>query len=290
MVRKSIHFKKFKYLRMDYYRQQQFPFSFGRSVITPMVQYLIIANGMVFLLQELLTPGLVNWFGLHPFDVYHHFYWWQCVTYMFLHGGFIHILLNMFILWMIGCEVERFWGGKAFLRYYLFCGVGAGLFHVLLNLSSRVPVVGASGAIYGTLLAFAMLFPERLVILFPLFIPIKAKYLAVIFGGIALLFGLFGGQNGVAHFAHLGGMIMGFIYLKIEGKVPLFRKGFLRAKRRHWELQRQLKKEAQLLQLRQTIDAILDRINEIGYQNLTKKEKRILKAASDSLARENEKM
>jgi membrane associated rhomboid family serine protease len=275
---------------MAYYRQQQFPGHFGRSVITPMVQYLIIANGMVFLLQELLTPRLVNWFGLHPFDVYHNFYWWQCVTYMFLHGGFFHILLNMFILWMIGCEVERYWGGKAFLRYYIFCGIGAAIFHLLLNLSSRVPVVGASGAIYGTLLAFAMLFPERLVILFPLFIPIKAKYLAVIFGGIALLFGLFGGQNGVAHFAHLGGMIMGFIYLKIEGKVSLLGKGFFRAKKQQWELQRQLKKEAQVLQLRQTIDAILDRINEIGYQNLTEKEKRILKAASTSLARQNEKL
>ncbi len=207
---------------------------------------------------------------------------------MFLHGDFLHILLNMFILWMFGCEVERYWGDKEFLKYYFICGIGAGFFHLIFNMTSNIPVVGASGAIYGILIAFAMLFPERPIMLFPLFISLKAKYWAIIFAAIALMLGVLGGQNGVAHFAHLGGMIIGFVYLKLGWKMSLLGRDVIRRKRKEWEVQREIRMKQQMLKFREEVDLILDKINEVGYENLTEKEKRTLKKASDLLSSEND--
>lgn len=272
---------------MDYYQKEQFRFGVSDSIISPGVKYIIFATGLVFILQTISGPKLIAWFGLHPIDVYSKFRIWQLMTYMVLHGDFIHILLNMLILWMFGCEVERNWGTYDFLKYYLICGVGAGVFHILFNLTSEIPVVGASGAIYGILLAFAMLFPDRPIIMFPFFISLKAKYWAMIFAAIALIFGLVGGQNGVAHFAHLGGMMVGFVYLKLSGKTSLFGMDFIKRKKGDWEFHKIINKRRKLLELRQTIDIILDKINEVGYENLSEKEKRILKSASDILANEN---
>lgn len=273
---------------MQYYQREQLRFGLAGNMITPAVQYLIFANGIIFVLQKLTGTTLIAWFGLHPIDIYKKFYLWQSISYMFLHGDFIHILLNMFILWMFGCEVERHWRAKEFLKFYFICGIGAGFFHLIFNLSSEIPVVGASGAIYGILLAFAMLFPDRPIFLFPFFVALKAKYWAIIFATIALLFGLLGGQNGVAHFAHLGGMIIGFIYLKFIWRLSLFGQDFFKRKQNEWELHRTIRRRQHLLQLRQTIDIILDKINEVGYENLTDREKQILKEASNSLAKEND--
>ncbi|HEX9970829.1 MAG TPA: rhomboid family intramembrane serine protease [bacterium] len=272
---------------MQYYQKEQFRFGFGDSIISPGVKYIIFATGLVFVLQTISGSKLIAWFGLHPIDVYREFRIWQLITYIFLHGDFIHILLNMLILWMFGCEVERNWGTNDFIKYYFICGVGAGVFHILFHLTSEIPVVGASGAIYGILLAFAMLFPDRPIILFPFFIALKAKYWAMIFAAVALVFGLLGGQNGVAHFAHLGGMLVGFIYLKLSWKLPLFGMDFIKRKKGEWEFQKIINKKRKLLELRQTIDVILDKINEVGYENLTEKEKRILESASSTLANEN---
>lgn len=272
---------------MDYYQREQLRFGFGGSIISPGVKYIIFATGLVFILQLISGAKPIAWFGLHPVDIYREFRIWQLVTYMFLHGDFIHILLNMIILWMFGCEVERNWGTNNFLKYYFICGVGAGVFHILFHLTSDIPVVGASGAIYGILLAFAMLFPDRPIILFPFFIALKAKYWAMIFAAIALIFGLFGGQNGVAHFAHLGGMIVGFIYLKLSWKMSLFGMDFIKKKKGEWEFQKLINKRRKLLELRQSVDVILDKINEVGYENLTEKEKQVLKSASSILANEN---
>ncbi len=267
---------------MDYYQRGQARFGFGGGYFTPAVRHLMFANGIIFLLQSLTGKTLINWFGLHPVHIFKKFFIWQFVTYMFLHGDFVHILLNMFILWMIGCEVERYWGYKKFLTYYFICGTGAGFFHLILNISSSIPVVGASGAIYGILIAYAMLFPERLVILFPFPIPIKAKYLAIILAALELMFGFFG-QSGVAHFAHLGGMIVGFVYLKFGWKISLFSSNFIMKKKRDLELRRSIKRTQHISRLRKEVDIILDKINEVGIENLTDKEKRLLKEASISL-------
>jgi len=272
---------------MQYYQREQFRFGFGGFIISPGVKYIIIATGLIFLFQTIIGSKLISWFGLYPVQVYREFRIWQFVTYMFLHGDFLHILINMIILWMFGCEVERNWGTNDFLKYYFICGVGAGVFHILFHLTSEVPVVGASGAVYGILLAFAMLFPDRPIILFPFFIALKAKYWAMIFAVIALIFGMFGGQNGVAHFAHLGGMIVGFIYLKLSWRTSLFGSDFFKRKKDEWEFQKLINKRKKMLELRQTIDVILDKINDVGYENLTEKEKRTLKTASSLLANEN---
>lgn len=274
---------------MDYFQRGQIRFGFGGGYITPAVRSLIFANGIIFLLQIIIGKTLIAWFGLHPVDIYKKFYIWQFLTYMFLHGDFLHILLNMFILWMFGCEVERYWGGKEFLKYYFICGIGAGFFHLIFNMSSLIPVVGASGAIFGILIAFAMLFPDRLVILFPFPIALKAKYWVIIFAALELLLGLTFNQSGVAHFAHLGGMFIGFLYLRFGWRMNLNIRNVVKRKKMDWELQQSIKRRQQIIKTRKEIDSILDKINEVGYENLTEKEKRTLREASNSLANENNK-
>lgn len=272
---------------MQNYQYGQMRFGLGGGYMTPAVQYTIFANGIVFLLQLLVGNRLIDLFGLHPASVFPGFAIWQFFTYMFLHGGFIHILFNMLILWMFGCEVERHWGSKEFIKYYLICGVGAGLFHLIFNLSSNIPVVGASGAIYGIILAFAMLFPDRPIILFPFFIALKAKYWAIIMAGMQLVFGLLGG-GGIAHFAHLGGMVVGYITLKLGWRVSLIR-DYASQKRTEWRLRQMIRERQKMLTLREEIDLILDKINDVGYENLTDEEKRKLQSASHSLAEDEQK-
>ncbi len=206
--------------------------SFG--MMTPAVKNLIFASVTVFLFQILLAPQLDSFlvwflpeyyqqliyghltafdaiFGLVPRLTIHHFFIWQVVTYMFLHGGLFHIFFNMFALWMFGIELERTWGTREFYKYFFLTGVAAGVANVLWNWGSVVPTIGASGAVYGILMAYALFFPDRYVYLYFLF-PIKVKYLVLIFGGIEFL--SMYNQDGVAHIAHLGGMIAGFLYLR----------------------------------------------------------------------------
>ena len=270
---------------MHYYEQPRYRVGFGGGNISEAVKYLIIANAVIFLLQQLFHTQLISWFGLIPGEIYTRFYVWQLITYMFLHGDFLHILLNMFILWMFGCEVERHWGSKEFTKYFLICGIGGGLFHVLLHANSYTPVIGASGAIYGILAAFALIFPDRPIMLFPFFITLKAKHWVLIWLGITLLFGIIGKQNGVAHFAHLGGMIVGFIYLKFGWKFNLFG-DYIKKKNSERKFMSLVKKNRKLQDIRDEVDAILDKINEVGYENLTEKEKNTLKEASDLFSKE----
>lgn len=292
-----------------YGQQQQIGFGGG---ITPAVKYLIITNVGCFFLQQVVldNPALLSWLALKPDFILHRFAIWQFVTYMFLHGGVFHILINMFILWMFGVELERYWGTRQFTIYYFVCGIGAGvvqlLVSIILNQNPYIEVIGASGAIYGLLMAFGMLFPNRIITLLLLFIlpvQLKAKYLVMIFGLIAL-FGAFSSEgDNVAHFAHLGGMLVGFLYLKnakaarrwgYDGLRPKTRQAapnrfsqWVRKrteKRRHMQIVRRRQQE---LQLRERVDAILDKINEVGYENLSDEEKQILKKASQYLSQQN---
>ena len=152
-------------------------------------------------------------FGLVPLLVIKKLFLWQPFTYLFLHGDIFHILFNMLVLWMFGSELERIWGSKFFLRYYLISGVGAGFLSVLVNMSGVTPTIGASGAIYGLLLAYGIWFPTRVVYLM-FIIPVQMKYFVVFLGAIAFYSSLFSPGDQVAHIAHLGGMIFGYIYLK----------------------------------------------------------------------------
>ena len=203
---------------------RQVAYSFGPP-LTPMVKKLIIITSAIFVLTYIPAQifhseffnDLFELFGLRTDLVIHRFYIWQLVTYLFLHGGWFHIIFNMFALWMFGSDLESKWGGKKFLFYYFLTGVGAGILDVTLNTLFRPEMpsatIGCSGAVYGLLLAYGMLFPERLIYLY-MIIPIKAKWFVVIMGAIEFVSSFGGPGSGVSHFAHLGGMLFGYIYLR----------------------------------------------------------------------------
>jgi membrane associated rhomboid family serine protease len=193
---------------MTYYRYR---FSFG-SGLTPTIKNLMIVMGAVFLLQTLVSSGINFYLGLVPILVWKKYFLWQLFTYIFLHGGFTHILFNLLALYMFGGELESYWGSKKFLRYFFFCGIGAGICSVLFAPYQFIPIIGASGAIYGILLAFGWLFPSRLIYIYFLF-PIPAKYFVIIFGLIELFSSMEGTGGGVAHLTHLGGLVFGLIYM-----------------------------------------------------------------------------
>jgi membrane associated rhomboid family serine protease len=219
-----------------------FEFGFGYG-LTPVVKKLIIANVAVFVASFLgQAAGLGSLFRvlmLTPSAVIHGALW-QLVTYMFLHAGFWHILFNMFGLWMFGGELERTWGSRRFLQYYFLTGIGAGVTVVLLSWASSIPTVGASGAVYGILLAYGVLFPNRIIlvpIFFFFFIPVPAKYLVMILGGIAFLSALSGPGDMISHTGHLGGMVFGLAYLRGRPYWFELRNGYYRWRRQR--LQRQ---------------------------------------------------
>ena len=180
----------------------------------PVTQALIIANVVVFLLQYSGGLPLVEWFALWPGS---NFAPWQLVTYAFLHGGVTHIFFNMFGLYMFGSDIERLFGSRYYLWYYLVSVVAAALCHlgvIYLMGADPVPTVGASGGIYGLLLAFGWYFPQRrVVLLFPP-IPMQARTFVVVFAAIELFLGVTGTMSGVAHFAHLGGMLGGWLMIE----------------------------------------------------------------------------
>jgi len=194
-------------------------YSFGPGGITPAVKLIIIANVVLFVLNMIVGEMMTMRLGLSPQAVFEQLAVWQPLTYMFLHsiGGFGHILINMLSLWMFGTELERTWGTRFFTKYYLVTGVGAAFTSLLLSwfiddIYYSV-TVGASGAIYGLLLAYGMYFPHRPIYLYFIF-PIPARIFVVIVGAIAFMSALGGPGGGVAHSAHLGGLVIGYLYLK----------------------------------------------------------------------------
>jgi membrane associated rhomboid family serine protease len=202
-------------------------YQFGPGPITLAVKALIWANVACFV-AGWLAPVIIRYLGLSPDSVIRHFWIWQPVTYLFLHSGPAHILFNMLALWMFGVELERLWGRTFFLKYYFVTGIGAAVTTLLLSLIPggfgdllwNTVTVGASGAIYGLLLAYALYFPDRPIFVMALF-PIPAKYFVLIMGGFALMSSMGGNQGGVANTAHLGGLVAGYLYLKVWRARPL---------------------------------------------------------------------
>jgi membrane associated rhomboid family serine protease len=193
---------------------------------TPAVKALVMACIIGFLLQvfERMAGGnsITREFGLTPSMVTHNFYLWQLVTYMFLHGGFLHIIFNMFGLFMFGSELEQMWRTREFLKYFFICGIGAALTTIVVSPNDYSVTIGASGAIYGILLAYGLAFPNRIIYLY-MVIPIPAKWFVVIIGAITFLSSMSAAGSGIAYLAHLGGMLFGLLYLK-GGKIfPDFR-------------------------------------------------------------------
>lgn len=292
----------------NYYRPSMFG---GFSFFPPVIKMLLIFNGLVFLTVEILGQFTLNGYSIYEFFNYYFglmpigygFYPWQLITYQFMHAGFTHLFFNMVLgLWMFGMEIEHIWGSRKFLYFYLMCGVVAGLFQLALApilepAQSIAPTVGASGAIYGVLIAFGMLFPDRYIYLY-FFVPVKAKY----FIGGLIIIGVFaiGGAGNVANLAHLGGALAGALYILYDQRRLPFAGMFERLR---WKMEQQATEqqretevaEAKFFDIRdeqkkdeqqttqQRIDEILDKITRSGYQNLTEEEKKILFEASKKL-------
>lgn len=203
-------------------------YTFGPGRLTPAVKAIIYANIAVFVVA-LVAPSVSIYLGLTPAAVLESFWLWQPLTYMFVHRELFHILFNMLALWMLGVELERRWGTPFFVRYYFVTGIGAALTTLLVSLlpfGFAGPVyysvtIGASGAVYGLLLAYALYYPDRPMLFFPIPIPIPAKYFVLILGAIAFLSSMGAATSGVAHAAHLGGLVVGYLYLTMGRGGPL---------------------------------------------------------------------
>lgn len=218
--------------------------SLGLPSVTPVNKALMIACGVVWGIQLLTDPilgliDLVPYLGLVPVDVIHGWVW-QLLTYSFLHSteNYSHILFNLLMMWMVGGDLERHWGGQKYLTYWLVCAVGAGLCVTMAGAfrGVAVPTIGASGAIYGLLLAYGMIFAERR-FLFMLLFPIKARTLAWILFAIAFISNLTSRGDRVSHIAHLGGMVVGWLYLKRAWRVgDLWHELVWRIKRRRFKV------------------------------------------------------
>jgi membrane associated rhomboid family serine protease len=248
--------------------------------MTKTVKILIIINVGLFILMH-LTPNFawLGFFGLVPSFVFARLRIWQLATYMFLHAGLWHLVVNMLMLWFFAPAIERHWGRREFLFYYFFTGIGAGLCSFITAFRSSVPVIGASGAIFGILVAYAIMFPETVILLFFIF-PMRIKQAVLVLAGINLLGALSSPHAGIAYFAHLGGGLFGYLYLKSEwlkrqisyGRLPnlnLWRRRNKSDKRQRTEKQ-----------LNRQVDIILDKVSKYGIDSLNKKERKTLELKS----------
>jgi len=256
-------------------------FTNRHSVIPNGVKLLLIANTIIFLLVELSGVQYELFyknFGLVPSKVWAHFMIWQPFSYLFLHGGFIHLLFNMFILWMFGKDLEQTWGFINFLKYYFACGIGAGVITALMSWGSHIPVIGASGAIYGLLLAYGLLYPNRIVYLYGLF-PVKVKFMIIGLGVMAFFASMTSADSTVSHITHLSGMVVGFIFLQY--KLSFLKLKFWFTKRQYKKVQKtSFKQETKDANFRQKVDKILEKLNDNGWESLNEDEQQILYNAS----------
>ena len=274
------------------FQSEQGDFSFRPRIFTEAIKILIGANIIIFLLkiisQNPSTPffnPVVDLFGLSSSAVWPRI--WQPFTYLFIHKDFLHVFFNMFVLWMFGSELESIWGRKAFLRYYFTTGVSAGFVWLMLNLSNaNHTLAGASGAVYGILLAFGMMFPNRTVYLYFLF-PIKVKYLVMFLVATEFILSM-STTSDISHITHLSAVIIGFVYLRYFWRWKDIRFS-IRKYVREFGLTVQNQKETRRAKLQQEVDQILDKINTVGYDGLSKEEKETLYATSRKLYRNRQK-
>tara|TARA_Y100001970_G_scaffold289378_1_gene419542 strand:+ start:2569 stop:3396 length:828 start_codon:yes stop_codon:yes gene_type:complete len=262
--------------------------SYKPTFFTDAIKVLVTINFCIFVLQSI--AGAENLFfplfGLVPQLVWSELMIWQPFTYMFFHGGIWHVLINMFVLWMFGNELERLWGKKFFLNYYFTTGVGAGLITMIFGFNSMTPIVGASGAVYGVLLAYGVIYPNRQVYLYGL-IPIKSIWFVIGVGVIAFL-SSFNEMSQISHITHLSGMIIGYLLLK---KPVSWKTLWFSISKRVMEY-KVLKEEKKVLKqhvIERDVDQILDKINREGFNSLSEEEQDRLYKGSRSLSKNKKK-
>lgn len=255
-------------------------FGIGPGLLTPFIKTMLIANTAVFIIQYFYPP-LTTLAGLNPARFFSDFpnLLYQPFTYMFLHGSIGHIFFNMFALWMFGTEIEATWGSRRFGKFYLISGLAGGILTLAIYPGQAVPTVGASGAIYGVLIAYWIMFPNRYLYLWFLF-PVKVKWAIP---GFMLLGFLFSGGN-IAHMAHLGGAIYALAYMKLDWRIFAWSKRIktLKYKRQTAKLE---KNRQQAEDIMKRVDDILDKINEVGIENISKADRKFLEEASSRLSK-----
>ena len=267
--------------------------SYKSQFFTDAIRTLVLVNIVVYLLQSLSGKEDVFFrlFGLVPSSFLSELMIWQPFTYMFFHApfyssvGISHILLNMLGLWVFGRELEQAWGKNNFLKYYFVTGIGSGLVTFLFQINSDSPVIGASGAVYGVLLAYGLSYPNRMLYIWGI-IPVKSLWLVIIMGAIAF-FGLLGNADGISHVTHISGMVIGYFMLnkKWRWRELLFK---IRKKTIEFQVQRHEEKVAKKFMLKKDIDLILDKIQKEGFSSLTSKEKNKLYDASKNMSKQKE--
>jgi len=262
--------------------------SFKPQYFTEAIKILIAINAIVFFFRFVAQSqfDLAQIFGLSASSVWPRV--WQPVTYMFIHGDFFHIFMNMFVLWMFGSELESIWGRQGFLKYYFTTGIGSGLVWLIFNIGNPFTVlIGASGAIYGILLAYGLMFPNRKIMIYFLF-PVKVKYFVIFLGAMAFVSSMGTSASNISHLTHLSGMVMGYLYLKSPWTLPKVRL-LVNSKFAEIRYKREGKKEARKLNRQQTVDFLLDKINQVGYDELTEDEKDELYINSRHLGKDIDK-
>ena len=273
-------------------QSEQGDFSFRPKIFTEAIKVIVWSNIIIFLLKiisqnpsTLFFNPVVDLFGLSPSTVWPRI--WQPFTYLFIHKDFLHVFFNMFVLWMFGSELESIWGRRSFLKYYFFTGVGSGLLWLILNLSNANYVLaGASGAVYGILLAFGMMFPNRTVYIYFL-LPIKVKYLVMILVATEFILSM-NSTSDISHITHLSAVLIGYIYLRYFWRIKDIK---FSIRKYFTELSYTIKNknEEKRVKLQQEVDHILDKINKVGYEALSKEEKDTLYASSRKLYQTREK-
>ncbi len=236
------------------------------------VRWIIIISGVVLIAQQFAGQWLVPYLGLIPEQVITHHWVWQPFTYLFLHGGLFHWLFNMLIFWMFGAELERRWGTAEFLKYFFITGLGAAACVLAIAPHSTTPTIGASGAVFGLIVAFAMLYPDAVIYMYFL-IPMKVWQAAILFAFIEFFAGLEGGGSGISRFAHLSGMLTGFLYLKFWDSARIQVKGWFRSSQRP---ARPVVLHEVTDELVTRVDKILDKVLKEGVESLTPEEKTIM--------------
>ena len=245
------------------FQSEQGNIPFRPQIFTEAIKVLISVNAVVFLIRIIAKNqiDLAQIFGLSSESIWPMI--WQPLTYMFVHGDFFHIFMNMFVLWMFGSELESIWGRDGFIKYYFTTGVGSGLVWLLFNIGNpHTVLIGASGAIYGLLLAYGLMFPNRKILIYFLF-PIKVKYFVIFLGSMAFVSSMGTSGSSISHLTHLSGMVIGYIYLKSPWTWPRLRLliNSKVAEVRHNKVER---KKARKMNMQQTVDRLLDKINKVG--------------------------
>ena len=265
------------------------------SRITPWVLRLIAANAVVLLLMRtiFISPALTSSLAFSPDDALREP--WTFFTYMFVHAGLLHLLGNMFMLWVFGTAVENRMGSRNFILYYLLCGVGAAVFSLALSGIMNVsPFVGASGAVLGVALAFAMYWPDAELIIFPLPIPIRARTLVALLVGLDVFFYFLTPGDGIAHLAHVGGVLFGYGYFRMQGlsrrspqpppraveRVVMVQSGSAEPERRTPVTPPRPRRRVDADPVAAEVDRVLDKISEKGIASLTPAERRFLDEVS----------